>query len=347
MDAARTGVVDGAPPEDMEIRWTRELGESVDSSPAVVGDRVYVGADNGRLYCLAEADGAPIWEAQTDGCIVSSPAVADGIAYVGSVDRCLYAFSAADGEFLWRVKTKEPVLAPPLAFAGRVYFGSMDGGFRCVDATTGKPHWKLDVGAVSGAAAAGTEGVVYFGDHAGAVYAVDAATGTVVWQTQLKGKIVASPLLLGDRLVVGVMGPTALTIQKIKFLVALDIADGKELWSQFDGASVLSTPVADESAVYFGMVSGYTSSTELRAVNLQTGKEMWKRKLGGVADSSALLIGDRIMFGLHDGQFHIASTTNGNDISTVDIGAKLYSSPGYVDGRVYIGAGDGKLYCME
>ena len=346
-DAARTGIAHEAVPDALRIAWSRQLGESVDSSPAVANGRVYVGADNGFLYCLDADDGSELWRAATGGAIVSSPALGEGIVYVGSVDRCLYAFSITDGAQLWRVRTRKPVLAPPLVYAGRVYFGSMDGTFRCVDAIDGKPLWQLQASPISGAAAADTGGTVYFGDYSGAAYALDAATGTQVWKAQLKGSIIAAPLSISGKIIVGVMGPTALTIEKIKYLVALDATTGAEAWSQFEGSSVLHTPVADEKAVYFGIVSGYTSNAELHAVDLATGKQLWKRKLGGVTDSSPILVGDRLLFGLHDNRLHIVRTDNGNDAASVDMGAKLYSSAACTGGKVYIGAGDGKLYCLQ
>lgn len=345
-DAARTGVACAPVPATLAIAWSTQLGESVDASPAVAGGRVYVGADNGRLYCLSASDGKQLWTARTDGAIVSSPTVTDQIVYVGSVDRCMYAFSIADGALLWRVRTRGPVLAPPLVYAGRVYFGSMDGGFRCLDAIGGELLWKLDTAPVSAAAAA-AEGILYFGDHSAAVWAVDVATGTPVWKAQLVGSIVAAPLLAFGKVIVGVMGPTALTIQKIKYILALEAATGAEAWSHTDGSSVLHTAVADERAVYFGVVSGYTSNAELHAADLATGKLLWKRKLGGVTDSSPLLAGGRLLFGLHDKEFHIADTNGGNDLATVQIGAKLYSSAACSDGRVFIGGGDGRLYCLQ
>ncbi len=344
---ARSGVVQTTLGRDLSVAWATQLGESVDSSPAVVGGKVYVGADNGRLYCLDAADGSVLWSADTGGAIVSSPAVADGLVYVGSVDRCLYAFSADDGRRAWRVRTRKPVLAPPLVYAGRVYFGSMDGTFRCVDALSGAPVWQRDTAPVSGAAAADTDGVVYFGDHGGAVYAVDSATGTTVWTATLVGSVIAAPLLTGNRLLVGVMGPTALTIQKIKYLVAFDAATGREVWSQFEGSSVLHTPVAGETTVYVGVVSGYTSNAELHGVDLAGGRMLWKRKLGGVTDSSPILAGGVLVFGLHDNHVHIADTTDGRDIATIDIGAKIYSSAAFTSDGVFFGAGDGKLYCLR
>ena len=52
------------------------LKAKVDSSPVIVGQRVYVGSTDGRLYSLSLENGEKVWEKQFNGGFVSSPAVA-------------------------------------------------------------------------------------------------------------------------------------------------------------------------------------------------------------------------------------------------------------------------------
>jgi len=346
-DIHRSGTAGTVSAASLEVAWAAELGSSVDSSPAVVDGKIFVGTADGAVFCLDEADGAVIWEAQTDGCVVSSPAVHDGTVYVGSVDRCLYAFDAQSGNMLWRVRTWRPVVASPLVFAGRVYFGSMDGSFKCVEAGTGKPVWEQQGGPVSGAAAADEAGVVYYGDEDGNFRARDAATGTKIWTAKVTGGVVTAPLVTDTAVVVGVMSPTALRAPKIKYLLAFDKSSGRELWAKTGQSSVLHTAAADDDTLYYATVSGYTSATALFAVRLSDGKELWKVSLGGVADSSPALSGRYLLFGNHDSRFHVVDKSNGRNVRSINIGAKLYSSPAVVDGRVYFGAADGKLYCLK
>jgi outer membrane protein assembly factor BamB len=54
----------------------------VDSSPAVVGGKVYVGSEDNSVYCLDVDTGSKIWKYKTGGCVWSSPAVADGKVYI-------------------------------------------------------------------------------------------------------------------------------------------------------------------------------------------------------------------------------------------------------------------------
>ena len=44
---------------------------------AVADNYVYVGSDNGHLYCINASNGKHVWRYITDGIVQSSPAVFD------------------------------------------------------------------------------------------------------------------------------------------------------------------------------------------------------------------------------------------------------------------------------
>jgi len=68
---------------------------SVESSPAVVGNVVYVGNDGYYVYALDATTGAKIWSYATQGSVISSPAFSGEVVYVGSNDDKLYAFGGS------------------------------------------------------------------------------------------------------------------------------------------------------------------------------------------------------------------------------------------------------------
>lgn len=74
---------------DGTIEWRYETGHDFRSSPAVVGDRVYIGGGD-RLLTLARSDGTKQWHVSFGDFVDSSPAVVDGRAYIGSADGHLY-----------------------------------------------------------------------------------------------------------------------------------------------------------------------------------------------------------------------------------------------------------------
>ena len=272
--------------------------------------------------------------------------MAEGKVFAGSADRFLYAMDSATGEVVWRARTRAAVVGSPLYWEGAVYFGGMDGAFRCVSAADGSRVWQvIEKGAVSGSPALADD-TLYYGDEAGNVLA-RGTDGKPVWNRQVRGRVIAAPCVTGDLLLLPVMSPTALSPPKIPCLIAYDRSDGKVLWSYVKESSVLQTPVADDQFVYCATVTGYLSETVLFAFRLSDGKEAWKRKLGGVADSSPILVGPYLLFGNHDRKFYVVDKRNGQVAHAVDIGAKMFSSPAFSNGRVYIGAQDGQLHCLQ
>jgi outer membrane protein assembly factor BamB len=144
-----TGCVGGAPASCQKI-WMASIG-SFESTPAVSGGRLYLGADDGKVRAFKTAatlpqctNGVPktcnpLWSVTTGGQVDSSPAVADGVVYVGSRDDKLYALDAATGAVLWTATTGGDVSSSPVVANGVVYVGSEDSKIYAYDAsgTTG------------------------------------------------------------------------------------------------------------------------------------------------------------------------------------------------------------------
>jgi outer membrane protein assembly factor BamB len=101
-------------------------GDNAYSSPAVVNGRVFVGSDNGGIYCLNATSGGWIWN-YTTGPVWSSPAVAGGIVFVGSFDDNVYALNSSTGVKIWSFTTGGAVESSPAVADGTVFVDSDDG----------------------------------------------------------------------------------------------------------------------------------------------------------------------------------------------------------------------------
>ena len=120
--------------------WEFDTGDNVDSSPAVLGGYVYVGGDDGKVYCLNSQTGDKVWEFGTGdwGSIESSPAVSGNFVYVGSNDIKVYCLDAQTGNKVWMFKIGDYyVNSSPAVLDGRVYVGSDDGKLYCIRAAEG------------------------------------------------------------------------------------------------------------------------------------------------------------------------------------------------------------------
>jgi len=72
--------------------WSFATRGKVDSSPAICGDKVVVGSDDGRIYLVSLQTGKELWKYEIGQPISSSPAVADGKIVIGCEDGNVYCF---------------------------------------------------------------------------------------------------------------------------------------------------------------------------------------------------------------------------------------------------------------
>jgi len=88
----RDKIVHALDPATGERKWEWNSGARLDSSPVIVGDRVFLGSKRGPLLALHKATGEPVWEFDTGSAIMASPAVASERLVIGSLDGILYCF---------------------------------------------------------------------------------------------------------------------------------------------------------------------------------------------------------------------------------------------------------------
>ena len=96
-----TGAASGSLESKLGLLWTFKTGRPVKSSPALRGERVYVGSDDGNLYALDLTKGPKAWEFKTEGAVESSPLVLGNRVYFGSTDTFLYAVDSDTGKLAW------------------------------------------------------------------------------------------------------------------------------------------------------------------------------------------------------------------------------------------------------
>ena len=169
--------------------------------------------------------------------VQSSPAVAGGLVFVGARDGFLYAIDAATGAERWRFDHKVSwVNTSPAVAEGVVYAGSSDGQFvQAVDAATGKELWRTKT-SLTWSSPAVTRDVVYAGDGAGRLDALDRRTGALLWTFRTGSQVYSSPTPSGDLVFFGstdggVYAVRATAAQSVDRVVFFDSAYSKAAWA--------------------------------------------------------------------------------------------------------------------
>lgn len=180
------------------------------SSPATDYERIFFGADDGKLYAVGRYDGKLRWVFSTAKSIVATPSVHEERVFVGSTDQSLYCLDAKSGELIWKRGLGGTLYASQAVDRERVYVGTSRGEFFCIDQRTGDVLWKYRAQRVISAAPLIAGAVVFVGSLDKHLYAFDAMTGEVLWSREFSSRIRTTPvvregyliLLLEDRTVV-------------------------------------------------------------------------------------------------------------------------------------------------
>ncbi len=232
-----------------KVHWSHTIGPS-ESSPLLVGARLYVGDWNGDIWAFDANHGRVLWRTRVGGQVKGALALAGDRLYVGAYDGHVYCLSATDGHVIWRASAQPRLYgashfyATPAVAYDRVYIGSTDGKVYSFGAVSGKLRWSRSTGGYVYASAAVWNGLVFAGSYSHRFIAFDAATGVQRWRFTANGPISGSPTVIGD--VVYFATLTGRTY-------ALDALDGRQLWTFPDGKY---TPVVAAPGRLF--LVGYT-----------------------------------------------------------------------------------------
>ncbi|MEW6222558.1 MAG: PQQ-binding-like beta-propeller repeat protein [Candidatus Hadarchaeota archaeon] len=282
--------------------WSKKLGGSVDSSPAVVGEKVFVGSFDGKVHALDAANGNEIWSFQTgDTIYTASPTVVDNTVYIGSWDGKLYALNAADGNLKWSYSTGGTIDSTPAVVNGVLYIGSgkvlgETWAVHVLSVENGGVIWvsTLDYPVRSSPAVAagklfiggGSEGYQYIGGIAenGKNYALSLETGSVLWTYDSPGMYVGnfSPAIADN---------VVLVTASYK-LVALWSENGHVIWERSIGKA---HPVISNEKVYTGGVKAgeeykfYSFGTPAPTIENNSGQ-----KVSGTIKLSGTALGDAV-----------------------------------------------------
>lgn len=363
---SRTGHVDTLPgPTNGTPVWVFKDEEAIavdfSSSPAVVGNRLYIGSSHGSLfslggatYCIDAQSGKVLWRHASPTPIFSSPAVVGGRVYIGEGYhqdsgchlRCL---DAKSGEPLWTFRTASHVESTPFISQGRLYFTAGADGVYCIDALEGQQIWHYPAVHADMSPVVHEE-KVYFGTGYGEyhVYALDVQTGEELWAKPMPYPVWGSPSVYENLVFFGLGTGTFSDSahQPGGKVVALHAETGDIMW-EYEAADAVLTAIATHNGyVTFGSRDGFVYT-----LHATDGKRYWKTDLGGAVVSSPAVTPENVYVGTKDGRIYALATENGQvkwEFDTRDIARnlELYSSPVVANGRLYIGSSDRYILCL-
>ena len=278
------------------INWAVKTPLHVESSPAIEGDIVVVGAGAvekgedhkpqgdpegeghpGYVFGVRISNGKELWRHQVNDP-ESSPSIHDGIAYIGSGinGNAVVAIRIATEEELdgkarevWRTTTPFPASAAVTLAGDLVLVGCGSGDF------------------------------VFASDNPeGVVLALDRGTGEIRWKAEMPAAILGA---------IAVRDGVAICPVRNGEIIAIDLnADGKELWRArvHDDSPVMAGPAFTGSHVYAVSSDGYlavTDASDGKVLETVYINDPGKPGELGLSISSPMVAGGRLYVGSETG----------------------------------------------
>jgi eukaryotic-like serine/threonine-protein kinase len=328
-DAQHSGVYKAAGvPQLHGAKWKFRTHGQVISSPAVVGDTVYVGSSDHMLYAIDRDAGTVKWKFETGDRVASSPAVAGGVAYIASYDGFFYAVDTATGKRKWKFQT-----GGEHRFAAKHLHGSLPLGETMPD--------PFDCYLSSAAVA---DGAVYFGSGDGNIYALDADSGALKWKFQTGDVVHASPAVVDGTVYIGSWD---------SYFYAIDAASGKEKWRFKTGEDAdihNQVGLQASAAVVDGVVYVGCRDSNFYAIDAKTGKKKWAyNNKGSWVIGSAAVQGSTVYAGTSDtGLLYAFDAQSGTPVEIMKSNRwPIFSSPAVAGGTLYVGSNEGKLFAID
>lgn len=291
--------------------WKFNAASPVHSSPAQNKGKIFFTNKEGTLFCLNASDGKLIWKAATGKELPykwgfdyysASPVVYKGKVYAGSGDGSLYEVNESNGRIEWKYSSGARLKSKPLIQNNTIYFGNYEGKLFAVDLSSKKEVWIFEAEGVNInceewgfdrrafiSSPTYSQGRIYIGNRDGFLYCLDAAKGTPIWKFDHKTSwVLSSPSFYNGKVFAGSSDK--------KFVNAVDMKSGMEIWQARSDGPVWSSVAAADGALFAGDYGG-----NVFALDAESGEYLWKFKTGDKIHSSPILINGTVYIGSDDG----------------------------------------------
>lgn len=277
----------------------------------------------GPLLGTAEAIASPPmavrWTYKADEvertAITGSPIIAGNTVYVADGKGTLHALDLQTGKPRWKYHTGDSFAATPLVYQGKVLIGDLSGVFHAVSVETGQKVWTLDTESPINASANAIESRVLFANDGAMMFCVSALDGKVLWKATGGDRVNSAPAI----------GPAPATGQ---------IAARPEPTGQSRG-----------QIAYFGGCDG-----AVRAIEVETGKELFAVELNVPVPSSSALLGNLLVVGADLGRVigvDVASREVAWTWQNAESEMLVYGAPAIAEGLAVVGARDRHVHAID
>ncbi|PWU16690.1 MAG: hypothetical protein C5B49_10235 [Bdellovibrio sp.] len=249
--------------------WRKSIVNGVESSAKLVGDRLFVGANDGYFYCLSAKDGEVIWSFASHIENLAEPLIVEGLVIFLSGANTVYALDEGTGKQVWLYARQDAQSlsvrggSRPAYHDGSIFLGFSDGALVALVAKTGTVKWEKQLNRNKRFRDLDSNPLIdgeflYVAGFDDRLYALRTLTGDLVWKSERGGY--GSPMIAKDRIFYATTSET---------FDCLDRTNGQLIWS-----FPIKEGIATSSQIYKGLIVFGESQGQLQFLDLETGKKV-------------------------------------------------------------------------
>ena len=322
----------GPPFEEL---WHLHTGREFFAGPALAGDMIYIGCNDGFFRALDVDNGNVAWSMPTSCGFCGEAAVDSARAYVGGQDGYVYAIDRFSGTREWSAGLGYHIFAgTALAGDSLVVTGNSAGSIAALYRHDGSLCWSdCPGGVILGPAV--HDSTIVFTSEAGGVHAYDLCGGER-WAASFAG-VASAPSLDPAWVYVGFSDGT---------VRRLGLLDGRVGWStdltSSASRSLVSRPVLTDSMVLVG-----TCDNRLVCLGRSSGDILWESHFDNWMQVPPA-IGDSVAYAPGDDQIlHMIDLSTGESMDSLEMDGYAGTPPVVSGDRIFFGTAMGDLYAYR
>jgi len=366
-------------PGTLSTAWSVDSGGPISASPSVVGETLFLGNNVGRMLAIDVRSGREKWQANFASALMSAPLVIGrnvvvgegdensmvmhGVVHVGGAANALISLDRDTGAVRWNVPVGGTCMPTAAYVDGRIVAHVGDGNLVSLSPDTGDVAFTRNLGTIPSMVAVlslGNDRIVSAGETDTGVVAVHASSGATIWRRSFPNSSALGdgPLASDGVRVLGaylfpVPGQAHTYVRAGEIgeqrAFALDAHTGVPLWDvHLENGRVpfrnqAAIPLIDRGTLFIGSAI----SPEMHAIDLKTGRILWRHKVRGPVKGGIVATNGNIYFGDFSGRLWALRESDGSVVGTLNAGTPFnVGSPIIVGRTLVVGSLTGRILAL-
>ncbi|QLE02448.1 PQQ-binding-like beta-propeller repeat protein [Galbibacter sp. BG1] len=347
--------------------WTHNFQNYITNQPKVHNEMVLVALRNGEVYSFSLSTGEIVWNIDLDTELVGTPSIGNEQLIIGNTTGKLFSIKVKNGNLNWSFQAEEIEKKSNQFYSGahfyhdQVFIGASNKNLYCFS-PEGKQLWKLKLSDWIRAAPVTVNNYLYAASFDGLLHKIDISTkkprivlGNPISEHPITADLVGNNngvFIADQNLVLHAVSPNSLETLWQHGIVD-GIFDSGNYYKADWAGGLLGTPTIVDGVAYIGGPDGFVN-----AVNVETGKEIWRFETNSTVSLAPTVVDERIFFGYlgantehygyeNPGEYFALNKNTGEPIWSSKEFGRVWVSATYADGKLFFGNTDGFVFAVN